>query len=54
MNADTHNRAQTAPVSRQTPMTWGLLAVWLIYSATALGWHLANDPFLSQYICGVK
>jgi hypothetical protein len=33
---------------------WGLLLVWLLYSGGVLGWHLANDPFLSTYICRVR
>lgn len=33
--------------------TWWLLAIWLAWSAAALGWHLANDPLLSTYTyCG--
>jgi len=27
----------------------GLLAAWLLYSAGALGWFLAQDPLLSLY-----
>lgn len=29
-----------------------LLTAWLLYSAIALGWFLANDPLLSLYVCG--
>jgi hypothetical protein len=44
------------PAARTHPIqTWGLLTLWLAYSAVALGWHLANDPLLSSYVfCGVK
>ena len=33
---------------------WILLGVWLLYSAGALGWHLAHDPLLSTYICRTR
>ncbi|MEW5892579.1 MAG: hypothetical protein AB1697_05535 [Pseudomonadota bacterium] len=32
----------------------GLLAAWLLYSAGALGWFLAQDPLLSLYVCGAR
>lgn len=31
-----------------------LLGAWLLYSAIALGWFLANDPLLFLYVCGVR
>jgi len=42
----------TLPAKRRT--AWALLATWLLYSAAALGWHLAHDPLLSTYICRTK
>jgi len=35
-------------------LAWGLLLAWLAYSAAALGWHLANDPLLSTYLCRTR
>jgi hypothetical protein len=32
-------------------MVWSMLAVWLAYSASVLGWQLMHDPLLSAYIC---
>jgi hypothetical protein len=54
MNTDTHNLSQIGSLPSRSSLTWGLLTLWLVYSATALGWHLANDPFLSQYVCKVR
>ncbi|NWG87970.1 MAG: hypothetical protein HXY26_10770 [Hydrogenophilaceae bacterium] len=44
-------QAQTAPYRWASR---GLLTAWLLYSAIALGWFLANDPLLSLYVCGVR
>lgn len=47
----------TQPRPAVIPRRWlgrGLLGVWLLYSAIALGWFLSQDPLLSQYICGVR
>jgi hypothetical protein len=48
-------RSQLADVTaaglHRKAMTWCLLAVWLAYSAAALGWQLVHDPLLSTYIC---
>ena len=53
-SADPSSKAKTAGRTHLI-QTWGLLTLWLAYSAAALGWHLANDPLLSSYVfCGVK
>jgi len=54
MNADNRNLLQIGSTPSRSSLTWSLLTLWLVYSATALGWHLANDPFLSQYVCKVR
>lgn len=45
-------RSTTTQAGRR--LAWGLLLVWLTYSAAALGWHLANDPLLSTYLCRTR
>lgn len=53
LNAPAGDSSETKP--RLPPgLAWGLLLVWLLYSGGVLGWHLANDPFLSTYICRVR
>lgn len=38
-----------APDRRLT--AWLCLTVWLLYSASALGWNLAHDPQLLNHMC---
>lgn len=49
-NMPHHSDSTSTDISRKA-MAWGLLTIWLVYSAAALGWHLARDPLLSSYIC---
>lgn len=54
METDTRGLSRIDRQPGWPSLTWGLLSIWLIYSATALGWHLAHDPFLSRYACMVR
>jgi hypothetical protein len=46
------SEANRLALSRFQPwMSRGLLTAWLLYSAAALGWFLANDPLLGLGAC---
>jgi hypothetical protein len=49
------SEANRLALSRFQPwMSRGLLTAWLLYSAAALGWFLANDPLLGLGVCATR